>query len=113
VRAGIGRRRALQTPRPPLAWLAPHTFRVETAQLLWVGNGWEVQRQPLLRISAGAFAMESPTGEPERSEKEGPQHRVRLAGFWLGQAPVTQAQWWVVARWQPLPADRWGRELGP
>jgi formylglycine-generating enzyme required for sulfatase activity len=117
-------------PAPALTRLVPHTVQVETAQLLRLGNGWEVRRQPLqlegaleslgdgvslplLRIPAGAFDMGSPTGEPERSVNEGPQHRVRLEGFWLGQTPVTQAQWRVVARWQPLPVERWGRELDP
>ncbi|MFO0015062.1 MAG: SUMF1/EgtB/PvdO family nonheme iron enzyme [Synechococcaceae cyanobacterium] len=117
-------------PAPALTRLAPHTFQVETAQLLRLGNGWEVRRQPLqlegvlealgdgvslrlLRIPAGAFDMGSSTGERERSQVEGPQHRVRLGEFWLGQTPVTQAQWREVARWQPLPAERWVRELDP
>lgn len=60
---------------------------------------------------AGQFAMGSPSDEPERSEDEGPQHRVRLEGFWLGQTPVTQAQWRVVAKLVPPLGQRWLREL--
>jgi hypothetical protein len=57
--------------------------------------------------------MGSPTGEPERSVHEGPQHRVRLEGFWLGQTPVTQAQWRVVARMVAPLGQHWERELTP
>jgi hypothetical protein len=32
-------------PAPPGP--APHTFRLETARILRVGNGWQVKRQPL------------------------------------------------------------------
>jgi formylglycine-generating enzyme required for sulfatase activity len=49
--------------------------------------------------------MGSPANEPERFADEGPQHRVRLGGFLLGQTPVTQAQWGVVARWPKLELD--------
>ncbi|MEB3334833.1 MAG: formylglycine-generating enzyme family protein, partial [Cyanobacteriota bacterium] len=40
-----------------------------------------------------------PATERGRDDDEGPQHRVRLKGFFLGQTPVTQAQWQVVAAW--------------
>jgi formylglycine-generating enzyme required for sulfatase activity len=59
----------------------------------------------LIQIPAGDFLMGSPANEPERSDDEGPQHRVRLGGFLLGQTPVTQAQWGVVARWPKLELD--------
>lgn len=45
-------------------------------------------------IPPGRFLMGSPEDEPARYEDEGPQHeRVIRDGFWLGEAPVTQAQW--------------------
>jgi formylglycine-generating enzyme required for sulfatase activity len=65
----------------------------------------------LLRIPAGEFVMGSPVAEPEHSNSEGPQHRVRLGEFLIGQTPITQAQWREVARWQPPEGERWGREL--
>ena len=68
---------------------------------------------PLLHIPAGSFQMGSPVDEPERSAAEGPQHEVTLASFFISQTPITQAQWREVAGWQPLPAERWGRELDP
>ncbi len=45
----------------------------------------------------GSFVMGSPPVEPERLEREGPQHRVTLSDFYLGRYPVTQAQWRFVA----------------
>ena len=103
-------------PEPP--GLAPHTFRLETARILRVGNTWEVQRQPLqlegaledlgggvslplVRIPAGEFVMGSPDAEQGRSSDEGPQHRVRLREFWMGQTPITQAQWRAVMGTNP------------
>jgi formylglycine-generating enzyme required for sulfatase activity len=67
----------------------------------------------MLLIPAGSFVMGSPPQERERSDREGPQHRVELGEFLLGRTPITQAQWRAVSQWQPLPAERWGRELDP
>ena len=48
-------------------------------------------------IRAGGFVMGSPADEPGRWENEGPQHRVTLTkGFWMADAPCTQALWQVV-----------------
>ncbi len=48
-------------------------------------------------IPPGSFLMGSPEGEPGRDEDEGPQHEVRISkGFWMGETPVTQAQWRAV-----------------
>jgi formylglycine-generating enzyme required for sulfatase activity len=101
---------------------------LETARILRQGNGWQVEKRPLqlerallplgdgeslplLWIPAGEFVMGSPGDEPERMDREGPQHRVRLEGFWLGQTPVTQAQWRVVAKLVPPLGRSWLREL--
>jgi formylglycine-generating enzyme required for sulfatase activity len=67
----------------------------------------KVYQQPLaegiavtmVQIPAGSFQMGSPATEAEREEVEGPQHRVQLQSFFLGQTPVTQAQWKEVASW--------------
>ena len=67
----------------------------------------------MLLIPAGSFVMGSPPQEQERNDREGPQHRVELGEFLLGRTPITQAQWRAVSQWQPLPAERWGRELDP
>jgi formylglycine-generating enzyme required for sulfatase activity len=67
----------------------------------------------MLKIPAGSFLMGSPEGEEGRIDAEGPQHRVELAEFLMGQTPITQAQWRVVAGWQPPDGESWGRELKP
>jgi len=66
---------------------------------------------PMARIPAGSFWMGSPDGEEGRSEAEGPVHQVRLGEFLMGQTPITQAQWRVVAEWKEREGERWGREL--
>jgi formylglycine-generating enzyme required for sulfatase activity len=66
---------------------------------------------PLMEIPAGEFVMGSPVDEPGRQDSEGPQHRVWLEGFLMGQTPITQAQWRAVARLVPPLGQRWQREL--
>jgi formylglycine-generating enzyme required for sulfatase activity len=68
---------------------------------------------PLIEIPAGSFQMGSPPNEAERATDEGPQHEVTLQSFFMGQTPITQAQWREVASWQPQEAERWGRKLNP
>jgi formylglycine-generating enzyme required for sulfatase activity len=104
---------------PPLA-LSPLT--VPTARLRRQGSRWQVEPQEvrvqacevplgggeslrLIQIPEGEFTMGSPPTVLKRSNNEGPQHRVRLGGFKLGQTPVTQAQWAVVARWPRVELD--------
>jgi len=65
----------------------------------------------LLWIPPGRFWMGSLETEPERLDSEGPQHLVQLQGFFMGQTPITQAQWREVAGWQERPGERWGRHL--
>jgi formylglycine-generating enzyme required for sulfatase activity len=62
----------------------------------------------MIRIPAGGFVMGSPNSELERRGTEGPQHSVRLEEFFLGQTPITQGQWQVVAC-----CDRVERDLNP
>jgi formylglycine-generating enzyme required for sulfatase activity len=58
----------------------------------------------------GSPAQE-PAQEPGRDDDEGPLHLVQLEGFFMGQTPITQAQWREVAGWQPQDGESWGREL--
>jgi formylglycine-generating enzyme required for sulfatase activity len=67
----------------------------------------------MLWIPPGRFWMGSPETEPERQDREGPQHLVQLQGFFMGQTPISQAQWREVATWAPQPGERWGRQLDP
>lgn len=85
----------------------------------WVvreGNEWQKKEKPItvsgyqeklaeniaitmIQIPAGEFQMGSPEKEAARKSYEGPQHQVKLESFSMGQIPVTQAQWQVVAGW--------------
>ena len=67
----------------------------------------------MVRIPAGEFVMGSPPEEPERLVDEGPQRRVTLGEFLMDRTPITQAQWRLVARWEPPVGERWQRELDP
>ncbi len=105
---------------PPLA-LRPLTVTTASWRRPYCG-WWQVDRQEvrvdacdvdlgegeslrLIQIPAGDFLMGSYADEPERLADEGPLHRVRLGGFLLGQTPVTQVQWGVVARWPKVKLD--------
>jgi formylglycine-generating enzyme required for sulfatase activity len=59
----------------------------------------------MVKIPAGSFLMGSPEDEPERLEREGPQHEVTLGSFFMAQTPITQAQWRAVAGWQKVGCD--------
>ena len=59
----------------------------------------------MLKIPAGSFLMGSPEDEPERLEREGPQHEVTLGSFFMAQTPITQAQWHEVAGWEKVKRD--------
>ena len=84
--------------------------------LVRVGNEWQTKTEritvsgyelelakgiaiTMVKIPAGSFQMCFPDNEAERVSEEGPQHRVELQSFFLGQTPVTQAQWQEVASW--------------
>ncbi|MBI1763261.1 MAG: formylglycine-generating enzyme family protein [Acidobacteria bacterium] len=47
-------------------------------------------------VPAGSFTMGSPANEAERSNDEGPQHRVNVPAFAIGKYEITQAQWQAV-----------------
>lgn len=69
---------------------------------------------PMVWIPPGRFWMGSPPEETDRCDDEGPQHSVQLQGFFLGQTPVTQAQWEAVARWKPKQGEPpFARRLDP
>ena len=50
----------------------------------------------MVGIPAGSFMMGSPDNEPDRHADEGPQRRVSLGAFQLGQTEVTQGLWRAV-----------------
>ena len=101
-RAGGARGQRLGEPLQILRWRSRSQAFVERI------DGLELT---MLKIPAGSFLMGSPEGEEGRSDYEGPQQRVEIGEFLMGQTPITQAQWRVVAGWQPPDGESWGREL--
>ena len=101
-RAGGARGQRLGEPLQILRWRSRSQAFVERI------DGLELT---MLKIPAGSFLMGSPQGEEGRIDAEGPQHRVEIGEFLMGQTPITQAQWRVVAGWQPRDGESWGREL--
>jgi formylglycine-generating enzyme required for sulfatase activity len=71
--------------------LSPDSHKSFTEDL---GNGVTLD---MVAIPGGTFLMGSPESEPERSDRESPQHTVTIQPFFMGKFPVTQAQWQVVA----------------
>ncbi|MEM9273819.1 MAG: bifunctional serine/threonine-protein kinase/formylglycine-generating enzyme family protein [Cyanobacteria bacterium P01_F01_bin.143] len=55
----------------------------------------------LIGIPGGKYLMGSPEDELERSNDEGPQHKVKIRPFLMGKYPVTQAQWKAVMKNNP------------
>ena len=66
------------------------------------GGGLDDLALTMVWIPPGRFWMGSPAAEAERADSEGPQHLVQLQGFFMGQTPITQAQWREVAGWEPV-----------
>ncbi|MFM7885851.1 MAG: formylglycine-generating enzyme family protein, partial [Pseudanabaena sp.] len=62
----------------------------------------------MIAIPSGSFTMGAPESEPESTSDERPQHDVTLQSFYLGRYAVTQAQWRVVASYEPV-----AKELNP
>jgi formylglycine-generating enzyme required for sulfatase activity len=86
------------TISPPL--LSLHRYkRTNKSYSEDLGNGMKLT---LMQIPAGEFVMGAPEDEPESSDDERPQHLVKVAQFYMGQFPITQAQWRVVAGYEPI-----------
>ena len=102
VRTELVRLRLWATPRleAPGAWMEP------------LGEGVTLT---MVTIPPGRFVMGSPPDEAQRGVSEGPQHLVELEGFWMGQTPITQAQWRQVMGTNPskFQGDRADRDQRP
>ena len=110
-------------------------FEFETAtidrqrRLLGLRSLWNIQRQnssawgyteilssgisgnielQMIAIPMGKFIMGAPQREKYSHKSERPQHEVTLQPFYMGRYQVTQAQWRVVAGYEPI-----DRELNP
>jgi formylglycine-generating enzyme required for sulfatase activity len=72
-----------------------------------------LKQNDFVLINGGTFAMGSPASEPERYEKEGPQHQVTVRSFYMGKYEVTQKEYQEVMGANPsdfkggrLPVDQ-------
>ena len=90
----------MKTDHPLLPPLFPETWAESYGQDrygLWQGVYIEEIEVRFRWIPPGEFMMGSPPDEPERSDDESPQHRVRFVqGFWLAETACTQALWQAV-----------------
>ncbi|WP_215607184.1 formylglycine-generating enzyme family protein [Leptothoe spongobia] len=50
----------------------------------------------MVKIPAGEFLMGSPSTEPQREAKEGPQRTIQVPSFYMGAFVITQQQYEVV-----------------
>ncbi|MFM8296671.1 MAG: SUMF1/EgtB/PvdO family nonheme iron enzyme [Microcystaceae cyanobacterium] len=64
----------------------------------------------MLYIPEGEYWMGSPENEKERYDDESPQHKVKISPFFMGQTPITEAQWRFVAN---LPQEQQELNLNP
>ncbi len=81
-----------------------------------VADGKAPPLPEMVRIDSGLFLMGSPSDEPERGSDEGPQHKVRVAAFYLSKYEVTFGQYdaFATATGRKLPSDEgWGRGKRP
>lgn len=107
---------------PPMNGPRLLMFPTQNGRVVWDGKQWQILREPLsvwgheetlaegitlrmILVPAGSFEMGSPKTEADRADDEGPQHQVELKSFFLGQTPVTQAQWQEVASWPKKALD--------
>nr|WP_275415716.1 SAV_2336 N-terminal domain-related protein [Leptolyngbya sp. CCY15150] len=56
----------------------------------------------MIAIPGGTFTMGAPEGELESNDSERPQHEVTVPPFCMSQTPITQAQWRIVAGYDPI-----------
>jgi formylglycine-generating enzyme required for sulfatase activity len=97
--------------RPPLIQIS-----ATRGWLVRKGNEWRKQEEAItvkgyrevladdvaitmIQIPEGHFLRGLPPEGNDCSDGQGPQHRVTLRGFFMGQTPVTHAQWKAVADW--------------
>jgi formylglycine-generating enzyme required for sulfatase activity len=68
----------------------------QTAQYFVEDLGNKVELNMVL-IKSGIFMMGAPENEEGSMDSERPQHKVTVPTFFMGQYPITQAQWKAVA----------------
>ncbi len=75
-------------------------------------DGVRVIEPPLVHVPAGEFLMGSSPRDREAYDDERPQFRVRLDGFWMGQYPVTNAEYACFVEAGGYQEERYWTEAG-
>jgi len=83
----------------PLATLAKASNESEMKPYSEVIEQTDVKVE-MIPIPGGSFLMGSPATEPDHQADEGPQHKVDIAPFWMGEYEIT---------WEAY--DIWGEDL--
>jgi formylglycine-generating enzyme required for sulfatase activity len=78
VAAVVGLTSAAVADDPPKPVMAPYTEKIPGTDLKF----------DMVPIPGGSFEMGSPESEADRSEDEGPVHRVTVGPFWMGKYEV-------------------------
>jgi len=65
---------------------------------LYIENLDDFQTLSMVSIPEGEFIMGAPSKEKYSSDRERPQHKVKVTEFFLGEYPITQSQWSKVAK---------------
>ncbi len=101
------------TPRPRENFV--ETVRAVTHPGAPDGQRTQQARFEMVYVSGGEFTMGSPEGEPGREPGEGPRHRVRVGGFWMGKHEVTWDEYGLFLADEQVPraSDAAARGLGP
>jgi formylglycine-generating enzyme required for sulfatase activity len=86
--AAVGLVPRVTTPAAPVPPPAAKNF-AETLKPADQESGDAGVKFEMVYIPGGDFVMGSPADEPGRDANEGPSHRVRVAGFWMGKCEVT------------------------
>ncbi len=74
-----------------LAWNAPvFSQSLKPYEETLPGSSVKFKMVP---VPAGSFTIGSPASEKDRDEDEGPQKKVALSAFWMGEHEVTFAEW--------------------
>ncbi len=108
---GMAAREDVKRPDSKVAFMIPTETLLEAwsdlAKLYLdiLAEGIELE---LLEIPGGSFWMGAPNDELKSNDRERPRHKVNISSFFMGRYPITQAQWQVVAQWNPIE-----RELNP